>query len=152
MQNFFQFIMYMVFGKHWLIFDLKHGYKATLVINEVELAMHEEKLSAVTHGKAKMQEQLKALEERPALTEADYLVQLPEDQRDSSKALYDIKKKVDGERAEEVTVLKNRIKQMDDEIASANGELQKGYAMTYGNRIKYDFIKTYKPKKSYGDR
>lgn len=144
--------MYFVFGKHWLLFDLKHGYKATLVINEVELAMHEEKLASVVEAKKQMQAELKKLEERPALTEADYLAMLPEDQKDSSKALYDIKKKVDGERAEEVTVMKNRVKQMDEEIANANGELQKGYAMTYQNRIKYDFIKNYKPKKSYGDK
>lgn len=144
--------MYFVFGKHWLLFDLKHGYKATLVINEVEIAMHEEKLKAVQEAKKQMQDELKNLEARPALTEADYLAMLPEEEKQSSKALYDIKKKVDGERAEEITVMKNRVKQMDEEIANANGELQKGYAMTYQNRIKYDFIKSYKPKKSYGDK
>lgn len=151
MQNLFQFIMYFVFGKKWLLFDLKHGYKATLVINEIEIAMHEEKLNAVKKEKRDMQAQLTEIEARPALVEADYIAMLPAEEKDSSKALYDIKKKVDGERAEEITTLKNRVKQMDDEIASANAELQKGYMMTYQNRIKYDFIKTYKPKKSYGD-
>lgn len=152
MQNLFQFIMYFVFGKHWLLFDLKHGYKATLFINELELDMHREKLASVTQAKKDMQGELKKLEERPALTEADYIAELPEEEKTSQKALYDMKKKMDGERAEEVTALKNRVKQMDDEISNANGELQKGYAMTYNNRIKYDFIKGYKPKKSYADK
>lgn len=144
--------MYFVFGNRWLHFDLKHGYKATLFINELELEMHREKFLNAKKAQANMQQDLKRLEARPALTEADYIAELPEDQKDSTKALYDIKKKMDGERAEEITVLKNRIKQMDDEIASANSELQKGYAMTYNNRVKYDFIRNYKIKKSYGEK
>jgi hypothetical protein len=144
--------MYTLFGRHWIVYDLKHGYRATLIINELELAMHEEKLNGVNAGKEKMMEELKTLEARPALEEADYLAMLPEEEKESSKALYDLKKKVDGERAEEITTLKNRIKQMDEELANANGELQKGYAMTYKNRIKYDFIKSYKAKKPYGDK
>jgi hypothetical protein len=151
MQNLFQFIMYIVFGKRWLHFDLKHGYKATLFINELELDMHKTKLSAVQKEKREMQEELKALEERPNLTDEEYTAMIPEDQEKNPKALYEIKKKVNGERAEQITVLKNRVKQMDDEIATANGELQKGFAMTYQNRLKYDFIKSYKIKKTYAE-
>lgn len=149
MQNFFQFIVYFIFGKHWLLFDLKHGYKATLFINELELDMHKEKLAQVVEGKVKMQEALKDLEARPALTEEEYIAMLPDEEKESKKALYELKKRVDGERAEEITSLKNRIKQMDEEIANADGELNKGYAMTYKNRIKYDFIRTYKIKPTY---
>lgn len=152
MQNFFQFLMYFVFGKKWLIFDLKHGYKATLVINELEIAMHEEKYKQNVKNKEDLQTKLKELQERPALEEADFIAMLPEEEKESAKALYDIKKKVEGERAEEITTCKNRIKQADDEIANASGELNKGYAMTYQNRLKYDFIRTYKPKKSYGEK
>lgn len=144
--------MYFIFGKKWLLFDLKHGYKATLVINELELEMHKEKLQAHIKNKEDLQIKLKELQERPALEEADFIAMLPEEEKGSAKALYDIRKKVEGERAEEITTCKNRIKQADDEIANASGELNKGYAMTYQNRIKYDFIRTYKPKKSYGEK
>lgn len=144
--------MYFVFGKHWILFDLKHGYKATLFINELELAMHREKLKAFVDGKAKMQEELKALETRPELTEEEYLAQWEADAEPTPKELYDHKKKIDGERAEEITTLKNQIKGMDDEISNANGELQKGYAMTYKNRVYFDFINNYKIKESYGDK
>ena len=41
---------------------------------------------------------------------------------------------------------------MDDEIANADKELNKGFALTYQNRLKYDFIKNYKIKKTYGDK
>lgn len=151
MQNFFQFIMYFVFGKHWLLFDLKHGYKATLFMNELELDMHREKLQAVSKAKEKMQEEVEALGARPDLTEEEYLALYTGEEVLTPKGIYDHKKKIDGERAEEITTLKNRIKQMDDEIANADRELQKGYAMTYNNRVKYDFIRRYKVKKTFAD-
>jgi len=150
MQNIFQFLATMIFGKTWILFDLKQGYKATLFINEIELEMFKEKYALTVKAKHSMQEELQKLQDRPDLKEEDYLAMLTEDK--SPKALYEIKKKIDGERAEEITTLKNRIKQMDDEIASVNGELQKGYAMTYKNRLKYDFIKTYKIKQTYADK
>lgn len=152
MQNLFQFLMVMLFGKRWIIFDLKMGYKATMVVNELEVALHEEKLANLTRAQEQMKSDLEKLLERPKYTEEEYLAQLPEDQKQSTKALYDIKKKMDGERAEEVTALRNRISQMNDDIASADGELNKGYMLTYKNRVKYDFIKNYKPKKSYGEK
>ncbi len=151
MQTLFQFIMYFVFGKKWLLFDLKHGYKATLFINELELAMHKEKLSELRKARSSMVEELKKLQERPALQESEYIALLPEEQKESSKALYDIKKKIDGERAEEITTMKNRIAQVESDVATADGELQKGYMMTYKNRVKYDFIKNYKVGKTYGE-
>lgn len=144
--------MYFVFGKHWLLFDLKHGYKATLFINELELDMHREKLENISNAKVKMQEQVKELEARPELTDAEYMANWDGDNEPTPKELYDHKKKIDGERAEEVTALKNRVKQMDEEIANADSELNKGYAMTYKNRVKYDFIRTYKIKKTYADK
>lgn len=150
MQNIFQFLATMLFGKKWILFDLKQGYKATLFINEIELEMFRDKYNLTVKAKHSLQAELEKLQLRPALTEEDYIKQLGEDK--SPKALYEIKKKVDGERAEEITTLKNRIKQMDEEIASVNGELQKGYAMTYKNRLKYDFIKSYKIKSTYADK
>lgn len=152
MQNLFQFLMYKIFGKHWLLYDLKHGYKATLFINELELDMHKEKLASVEKTKVKMEEDFAELQARPELEDADIIAMLPEEEKESQKALYDLKKKLNGERAEEVTALRNRITQMDDEVATASGELQKGFAMTYQNRVKYDFIKGYKIKKTYADR
>lgn len=153
MQTFFQFIMYTVFGKHWLLYDLKHGYKATLFMNELELDLHRQKLENVSNGKLKMQEELKALEERPALTEEQYLeLWENKEQAPTPKELYEHKKKIDGQRAEEITTVRNRIRAMDEEIANADGELQKGYAMTYKNRIKYDFIREYKIKPTYADK
>jgi hypothetical protein len=144
--------MFVVFGKRWLLYDLQSGYKATLFMNELELDMHTEKLTSTQKAKEKMQEDLAILQQREPLKEEEYIAMLPDEDKDSKQALYNIRKKVDGERAEEITSLKNRIKQMDDEILKADRELQKGYAMTYQNRIKYDFIKSYKIENTYADK
>lgn len=152
MQNLFQFIMVVLFGKKWLIFDLKKGYEATMAMNDMELAMHREKHEQLVLAREEMELQIKTLQERPALVETDYLAMLPDDQKESSKALYDIRKKVDGERAEEITTLKNRVSSLNQDIEMADRELQKGYALTFKNRQKYDFIKNYKPKKHYGEK
>lgn len=144
--------MYFVFGKRWLLFDLKHGYKATLVINELELDMHREKLSAVQKAKRELEAEVEKLEAVAPYTDEELVAMLPVEDRESKKALYDIRKLKEGERAEEIARLKNQSKAMENEIGTANGELQKGYAMTYQNRIKYDFIKNYKPKATYGDK
>lgn len=151
MQTFFQFLMTMIFGNRWTLFDLRQGYKATLYMNEVEIAMHEERVNAVMKAKQAMADELKALQERPALEDADYIAMLDDADKDSSTALYNKKKEVDGARAEEITTLKNRLSAMDEEVATADHELQKGYAMTYQNRLKYDFIKQYNKTKSYAD-
>lgn len=152
MQNIFQFVMYFVFGKHWLLFDLRHGYKATLFINELELDMHRAKLRACQDDKRAIEKELEELEATTNYSDEELIAMLPEEDKESKKALYDLRKLKDGERAEAIGVLRNRIASAENDIASANGELQKGYAMTYQNRMKYDFIRTYKPKTSYGDK
>ena len=144
--------MYTIFGKRWIHFDLLHGYKATIFMNELELDMHKEKLEQANKIREDMKKELEVLQARPALTEQDYIELLPEDQKDSAKALYDMQKKVDGERAEEIVAMKNRIKEMGTQVDEADRELQKGYMLTYNNRIKYDFIKNYKIKKTYADK
>lgn len=151
MQNLFQFIAYFVFGKHWLLFDLRHGYKATLFINELELDMHREKVRACQNERRAIAEELELLQAEEPLSDEALISLIPDEEKDKPKALYDIRRKKEGERAEATVALKNRLASADNDIADANGELQKGYAMTYGNRLKYDFIRTYKIKKSYGD-
>ena len=165
MQSFFQFLMLHVFGKKWILYDLKQGYKSAIFLNEVELAIHEEKCKNVRKQKVELEVALEQAQTREPLTNAEYLAMLPSNvagellglsdlelEQKKPKALYDIKKKVDGERAEEIATLRNRVAQMDDEIQSADNELQKGYASAYKNRNYYDFLKEYKIKKSYTDK
>jgi len=144
--------MNVLFGKKWIWFDLREGYKATIFMDELELELHQQKLKSIQDSKEKMIKEVQTLEARPALKEEDYLAMLPDEDKESSKALYDIKKKVDGERAMEITTLKNRIKSIDDDILQANTELAKGYAKTYQDRLKYDFIRKYKIHKTYADK
>ena len=144
--------MYFIFGRHWIIFDLKHGYKATLVINELELDMHKEKVNAVKEEKRALEAKLAELEAREPLSDEALIAMLPDELKDKPKALYDIRREKEGERAEEITTVRNQMNVMENELATANGELQKGYAMTYQNRLKYDFIKQYKSRPTYGDK
>jgi len=146
--------MHLLFGRRWHIFDLKQGYRATIYINDMEVAMNEQRVNDVEDRKVQMQAELKALENRAPLTDEQYrALQTDPSVELTGKELYEHKKKIDGERAEQVTAMRNRLKQMDDEAASAFGELQKAYAIAYQNRVKYDFIRTYKPtKESYADQ
>lgn len=144
MNNLFQFITYVIFGKRWLLWDMKQGYKANLFVNEIEIDMQKEKSDNATETKARLERDLLALEESP-------LTLLEESEYPSPKDFYDAKKLAERERAEQIATFKNRIKSAETDIQVADGELNRIYAITYNNRLKWDYIKNYKVKRTYAD-
>lgn len=148
MQNIFQFLTYMILGKRWIKWDMLQGYKMAIFVNEVEIDMNKAKLSEALTRKEKLENDLKELEATP-LKEAIEL--LPEGEKNDSKAIYDMEKKIKGERAEQVQLFKNQIKSANTEVEMADGELSRVFSITYSNRRKYDFVRNYKIKATYAD-
>lgn len=129
MENLFSFLGYMLFGKHWVLWNMLQGLKAAIFVNEVEVEMHRSKIR-------RFQDERKALEDE--MTETDKLLV--------------------GASGEERSKLQNRkedliglMRAKDDDISGADGELQRIYNITYHNRLKYDFVKGYRIHKSYTD-
>mgnify|MGYP003474139454 CR=1 FL=1 len=148
MSNLFQFIMYIIFGKHWIKYDMVQGYKMALFVNEAEIEMHKEKIQEATDRKAKLEEELAVLQESPLADPLTLLApELHEDKREVQKMEYKIKQ----ERADQIQLFKNRIHSAGQDVQLYDGELQKIYSITYTARRKYDFMKNYKVKRTYAD-
>lgn len=149
MTNLFQFLMYMIFGKHWIKYDMVQGYKMAIFVNEAEIEMEKDKVREATDRKARLEKELADLEVA-VLTDPLTLLapELHEDKREVQKMEYKIKQ----ERAEQINTFKNQIHSAGQDISLADGGLQKIYAITYTNRRKYDFMKNYKVTSTYADK
>lgn len=148
MESLFQAIMYFIFGKRWILLGMRHGYKTAIFVNEIEIDMQKGKIARAVENKANAEKELAELEATP-MKEA--MLELPEELRTDSKALFEMENNIKEERAEAVKGLKNRIHSLHQEEQLADGELNRTYSIAYGNRIKYDFIKDYKIKDTYAD-
>ncbi len=142
MNTFFQFVMYQIFGKKWVLYDMREGLRMAIFVNEAEIAMIRNKIR-------KFQDDKKSLESELAdLKTHDPLEGLPEGE---GKAYYDAKKvRMDGHE-EAMAHLERQIGAQNDNVSGTDGELQRIYNIAYHNRIKFDFVKSYNPKKSYAD-
>ena len=149
MNTFFQFVTYLIFGKRWIKWDMLQGFKMSIFANEMEIEMDKEKFDDATKRKSELEESLKQLEESDL---PDPKTLLPEDKQNDEKALYDMKKTIEGERKEQIIIFKNQIKQANTEVEIADGQLSKTYSIAYSNRRKYDFVKNYKIKATYADK
>lgn len=149
MQTIFQFLMYMIFGKRWILWEMKEGFKSAIFVNEIEVEMEKAKLKVLEENLANLESDLKQAEEAPL---PDVLALLSEDQKEDKKAFYDLEKKLKGERVENISRLKNLIASNKEELDRQNGEIAKIYAITYKNRLKYDFVREWKIKETYADK
>lgn len=149
MNNLFQFFTYLIFGKRWIKWDMLQGFKMSIFANEMEIEMDKDAFDRATARKAELETALKALEDSE-LTDPLTLLS-PEDQT-NEKAIYDMKKKIKGEREEQILTFRNQIKQANTEIEIADGQLSKTYSIAYSNRRKYDFVRNYKIKATYADK
>lgn len=148
MQNIFQLLTYLLLGKKWIKWDMLQGYKMAIFVNEVEIDMNKAKLREANERKEKLEKDLAELEASPLKNAIDLL---PEDQKNDSKAIYDMEKKIKGERNEQIQTFKNQIKSANTEVEMADGELSRVYSIAYSNRRKYDFVRNYKIKATYAD-
>ena len=148
MESFFQAVMYGIFGKRWILLGMKQGYKTAIFVNEIEIDMQKQKIARAKDARVKMELELAELMETPL---KDPMLELPEELRMDSKALFEMDEKIKNEREEVIKALKNRIHSLFQEEQLADGELSRIFSITYNNRLKYDFIKDYKIKTSYTD-
>lgn len=148
MQNIFQFLTYLIFGKRWIKWDMVQGLKMAIFVNEMEIDMNKTKLREAQERKEKLEADLKALEETPLKSAVDLL---PESEKNDTKAIYDMEKKIKAERNEQVQTFKNQIKSANTDLEMADGELSRVYSITYSNRRKFDFVRNYKIKATYAD-
>lgn len=148
MQNIFQLLTYLLLGKKWIKWDMLQGYKMAIFVNEVEIDMNKAKLREANERKEKLEKDLSELEASPLKNAIDLL---PEEQKNDSKAIYDMEKKIKGERNEQIQTFKNQIKSANTEVEMADGELSRVYSIAYSNRRKYDFVRNYKIKATYAD-
>ena len=141
--------MYVILGKRWVLWDMIQGFKMSIFVNEVEIAMDKQKYEEAKARKLKLEEDLAKLEDTPL---TDPVTLLPEDKKTDQKAIYDMTKKLEAERKEQVTVFRNQIKSAGTEIEIADGQLSKTYSIAYSNRRKYDYVKNYKITATYADK
>jgi hypothetical protein len=139
----------MIFGKRWLMWDMLQGYKGAIFVNEIEIDMQKAKLDILGKNLVQLENDLKKAEETEIV---DPATMLPEDKKEDKQALYEMRRKLQGERAENISRLKNLVSSNKEEIDSQNGEMAKIYSLTYNNRMKYDFLRSYKIKDTYADK
>lgn len=138
----------MLFGKRWILWDMIQGFKMSIFVNEIEIAMDKQKYEDAKKRKVELEEALAKFE---ASELTDPVTLLPEDKKTDSKAIYDMKKKLENERKEQIDIFKNQIKSAGTEIEIADGQLSKTYSIAYSNRRKYDYVKNHKIKPTYAD-
>lgn len=138
----------MIFGKHWIKWDMIQGYKMAVFVNEAEIEMEKAKVQDATDRAERLKSELAELE---ASEFVDPRSLLPEDLKDDKREIQKMEYKQKQERAEQIQTFKNQIKSAEQDIQLADGSLQKIYAITYTNRRKYDFMKNYKVKSTYAD-
>lgn len=148
MSNFFQFITYILFGKRWLLWDMKQGYKGTLFVNEIEIEMTKEKMARAQKEADDTRKEIEELTNAPLKDAMDVL---PVELREDKKAVAEMIGKIRTEREEALKGLANKLKTAEQTVQLSDGELSRIYGITYNNRLKYDFIKNYKIKKTYAD-
>lgn len=135
--------MYMLLGKRWVLWDMKQGLRMAVFVNEVEVAMHRNKIRAHQDERARLESELEILKKRDPLEGLE--------EGDDRKAYYDAKKLREKAHSEAIEDLEGKIRSQDDSISGTDGELQRINNIAYHNRLKLDFVRSYRPKKSYAD-
>lgn len=138
----------MIFGKHWIKWDMLQGYKMAVFVNEAEIEMEKQKVQEATDRAERLKRELDMLETAEF---ADPLTLLPAELHEDKREVQKMEYKQKQERAEQIQTFKNQIKSAEQDIQLADGGLQKIYAITYTNRRKYDFMKNYKITSTYAD-
>lgn len=145
----FEAIMFTLFGKAWIKRDMLRGLRGAIFVNEMEIAMAKQKFTIAVNAKKALEKAYQELLDSPVKTAKELL---SEAEQKNEKAIYDIEKKIKGERAEQLEQFKRQIKEATTEIAVAEGEVDRTFGIAYGNRRKYDFIKSFKIVPTYADK
>lgn len=138
MNNFFQFVMYVLVGRRWIVWDMLQGVKMALFANEMELKMLRDKLRKSLDAELEVKNEIQALEA------VDPLADLPED------ANYKDKKTAEEAHENKIKEAKERLQMKHAEVDGMNGEIGRLNNIVYHNRLKYDFLRSYDVSKHKG--
>jgi len=142
MENLFQFIAYMFFGKRYIRWTMIQGVKMAIFVDEVE----------IDRAKAKRQVMVKLLEDtEKELKEVESTEVSGANSDLDNKEKYEADKKIKEERKIKIATLQNRIKQARTEVEQSDGALAQCFSQAYQDRVKYDFLRGYKIKDTYAD-
>jgi hypothetical protein len=145
----YEAIMFGIFGKRFIKRDMLRGLRGAIFVNEMEIAMAKDKFNTQVKIKENLEKEYQSLLDSPLKNAIDLL---PEDQKGDSKAIYDMEKKIKGERAEQIESFKQAIKSVTSEAAVAESEVDRSMGIAYSNRRKYDFIRKFKIVPTYADK
>ena len=148
MTTLFQFIMYMIFGKRWIKWDMLQGLKMAIFVNEMEIDMDKAKYDDAVKRKETLEKDLAELLETPL---ADPLTLLSDEEKEDKKAIQKAEHKIKIEREEQIQQFRNQIRSAETDIQIYDGQLSKTYSIAYTNRRKYDFVKNAEIKATYAD-
>lgn len=148
MNTFFQFVMYMIFGKRWIKYEMLQGYKMAIFVNEAEIEMDRAKLEEATARKEKLEADMTVLMESEL---PDAMTLLSDEEKEDKKAVQKMEHKIRQEREDQVKQFMNQIRSATTDIGLADGALNKTYSIAYTNRRKFDYMKNYKIKRTYAD-
>lgn len=135
--------MYLVFGKYWVLWDMKQGLRMAVMVNEAEIAMHRAKIRTHQDAVNTLKSELEDLKKIDPIAD----LEMGEDK----KAYYDAKKVRESAHETAIAELEGKIRAQEDNVSGTDGELQRIYNIAYHNKMKLDFVSSYKPSKSYAD-
>lgn len=166
MQNLFSFIMTILFRNHWHMFALKYELAKRLFLDEVEMNMQKDKVKERRELVSGMQKQLDDMEEVVNQTDEEIFQGLidsatDEEERESisslegnekARAISAERKRLAKENAEDIAARKVELKARTEELEKEDDILKKAYGITYQNRLRYDYLTSYKPRKGYAEK
>jgi hypothetical protein len=124
-------MMYLVFGRRWILWDMLQGVKMALFANEMEYKMLRDRYRKALDAERIAKDELEAEKKR------DPLMDLPAD------TSYKIVKEKEKEHDARVTELKEKLQAKSAEVNGITGELGRLNNIIYHNRLKYDFLSGY---------
>jgi hypothetical protein len=144
MTTFFDWLMFILFGKRWVLHKMKNDYKIAIFMKELDLS----------HQMSRYNESAKRVEDlkmRVEEAENSELGQLTPAQQADKQLKYETEKKLKANKKQRIETAKKRLKSAETEMAMADGEVNRLNAENYKVRLRYDFIRTAKPKATYAD-
>lgn len=137
METLFTAIGYLLFGKRWILWNMRHGLKTAVFASEMEHDMALKTHRQYAREKAELEAQLRDLENEPE-------PEIPEDIRDDAKKSYEWKSEQEQNHKARVEDLKMEINNRDLQMSGADGEVGRTRSMVMNNRRKYEFVKGYR--------
>lgn len=134
MESLFSTVGYLLFGRKWILWGMRNGLKSALFVNEMEIKMNKVKLREIMDRELEARAELEVIEKEDPFANWDLA---------PGESDYKAKKKLEEEHKKKLDDAKDKLKMIQGELSGAEGEMMRINNITYHNRLKYDFIKSY---------